>query len=188
MSHPQAQSDSPRSFWGVSSAVAPCAPPLKFRPAVGVRAAWPCESGPFARPLTLRGKTVAQKAGLRYEKKVLNELSERFGSAFHPSPWLRFTDETGTRYCQPDGLLIQERGTFIFEVKYSFVSDAWFQLRRLYGPVVERAYRPAKIFYVVICRNYDVARPFPEVPHLFKTPSELVTYDGDATGVLSWML
>ena len=48
------------------------APPSGFRVAKEVRAAWPSQVGPFAR--TSAGGTPAQRAGKRYEKKVLKFL------------------------------------------------------------------------------------------------------------------
>lgn len=181
-------SERPGSFWGVRAGVAPCAPPRNFRPAEGVRAAWPSEGGPFSRTPTLRGRSVAQKAGIRYERKVLKELGERFGPQFLPAQWMRFEDETGERWCQPDGILLREEGATIFEVKYTFISDAHYQLRQLYAPVVQRAYRPKRTNLIVICRNFDPATPFPEKPVLLRTPSEVASFATDEMGVLSWML
>ncbi len=151
--------------------VVEAAPPLRFRPIFGdIRSAWPCESGPFANVKKIYG-TAAQKNGKRYEKKVLEKLTDLFGSSFFPGHWLRFHDASGLRYCQVDGLLHSERLTAIFEVKYSFTSDGWWQLRRLYEPVIRRAYKPSRLALVLICRNFDGGVPFPEpfriVPPVF---------------------
>lgn len=185
----QVKSDRPGQFWGVHGrGAAPCAPPRGFRPAEGVRAAWPSEGGPFTRTPTLRGRTPAQKNGIRYERKVLKELSDRFGTSFRPAQWMRFEDETGERWCQPDGILLRPEGATIFEVKYTFISDAYYQLRQLYSPVVQRAFLPKKINLIVVCRNFDPATPFPEKPFLLRLPSEVESFSGESMGVLSWML
>jgi len=161
------------------------APPLRFRPAGDVKSAWPCDSGPFANVQKLSG-TPAQKAGKRYEKRVLAKLSALFGSGFRPSQWFRFVSQDGIRYCQVDGLLHREGLTAIFEVKYSFTADAWWQLRKLYQPVVQRAYHPNKLALVLITRYFDSAIAFPE--ELLLLPELTTSWAGDCHSInlLTW--
>lgn len=141
--------------------------PRGFRVAEGVRSAWIEASGPFGRtPAPLRG-TAAQKAGIRYERKVHEHLSSLFGSAYRPSQWFRFEDRNGAlRWCQPDGLLSLGPLVVIFEVKARLVPDAWWQLRRLYEPVVRRGLRPAALGLCTITRNFDPHIIFPEPLYL----------------------
>lgn len=137
------------------------APPAGFRAAEGVRLAWATGDGPFGRAPS-RGGTAAQRAGRRYERKALDFLSKQLGGAFKPSQWFRFYDKSGHRWCQVDGLLNDEHGLVIFEVKYSFTADAWWQLRKLYEPVVKRAFLAKSAQLVVVCKNFDPATQFPE--------------------------
>lgn len=137
------------------------APPLGFRAAEGVRSAWLVGEGPFGRT-PRRGDTPARRQGLRYEKEVLAHLSDRLGVGFRPSPWFKFTTGEGLRYCQPDGLFTHKEGVVIFECKYTFTSDAWWQLRKLYEPVVCAALKCNRVDHVVICRKFDPATVFPE--------------------------
>lgn len=137
------------------------APPLGFRAAMGVRSAWLVGEGPFGTT-PRRGSTAARRAGLRYEKAVLEHLCARLGDGFRPSPWFKFTTSGGMRYCQPDGLLCCANEVTIFECKYTFTAEAWWQLRQLYEPVVRAALRPARISHVVVCRRFDPAVAFPE--------------------------
>lgn len=167
-----------------SSAVAP---PLRFRPAGEVRSAWVTQRGPFGEPSTRRG-SAAQRAGKRYEKKIHTEL-QKLWAEYWRSPWFQYTNQSGTYYCQPDGLLHTPYGTVIIEVKYTFCSDAWWQLRKLYAPVVEAALKPKKLFLVLICRSYDPAVSFPEQPS-FLPGLESFDWEGDCAriGVVKWRI
>ena len=138
------------------------APPSGFRSAEGVTSAWPVSKGPFARPPTLRGRSAAQKIGIRYERKALARLSQEHGAAFIPHQWLKYRVGDNTHFCQPDGLHFEGECITIVEVKARFTSDAWWQLKKLYGPVVQRAYTPKQLEYLIICKSFDPWTSFPE--------------------------
>lgn len=96
-----------------------------------------CTERPFF-PQTPR--TAAEKRGVQYERKVQRELQARHGCQYLPSPWFWYQVGDGrTRYCQPDGLLIQpEHGLItIAEVKISHTEKAYYQTTNLYTPVVQ---------------------------------------------------
>ena len=175
---------------GLSGVLPPldkCASPSWFRAAEGVRSAWPCGESPFGRTPS-RGGSAAQKAGIRYERKALSALSKALPDV-EQSKWFKFSDATKAfRFCQVDALLHTEALTVIFEVKTRFTSDAWFQLRQLYEPVVRKALYPKSFALVIICKHFDPAAPFPEpVQHINEgTLRELQTLS--AIGVLSWKL
>ncbi len=80
------------------------------------------------------------------------------------SPWIEFTDRSGRRYCQLDGLLLDSRGSaLIYEVKYKHTVNAWWQLTQLYEPVVRvlfPSHRPICLMEVV--HWHDPAEHFPE--------------------------
>lgn len=105
---------------------------------------------------------MAQRAGRRYEKKALGHLASVLGRGFDPSRWFKFYDGTKLRFCQVDGLLRVGEDVVIFEVKIGFTADAWWQLRRLYEPVVRVALNPKRVDLVVVCRSFDPAVAFPE--------------------------
>lgn len=137
------------------------APPLRFKPVVGeVRYAMRIDNGPFSNVKKLTG-TPAQKNGKRYERRVQAALAERV-KGFVPGQWFEFRDKIHRRFCQVDGLSQTEELTTIFEIKYSFTTDAWWQLRKLYEPVVRKALVPKALALVVICRNFDPAIQYPE--------------------------
>ena len=106
--------------------------------------------------------------GIRYEARVQEYLLELYPEEYVPGPWLEFQaiGEKKPRYCQPDGLLFQpKQGTLtVVEVKLQHTSDAWWQLRWLYLPVVAGAFPPDLWDYrlVEVTKWYDPATAFPE--------------------------
>lgn len=95
-------------------------------------------------------------------------LAERFGEAYHPSPWVRFIDDSGQHWCQPDGLLKLPHGLVIVEFKYQHTVDAWAQLRMLYEPVVRVLYPEVPLAVLEIVKWFDCAVKFPEPVKLVK--------------------
>ena len=136
--------------------------PQGFRPAGRVL------SANFSQPPTLRKRryTGRRLEGVRYEKKVHAYLEEFYGERYVASPWLRFFTEGVWRWCQPDAILIDlEHGRItIVEIKYQFTSDAWWQVKHLYEPVL-RVMFPAALWcfdHCQVVKWYDPATPFPE--------------------------
>jgi hypothetical protein len=106
--------------------------------------------------------TEAQANGLRYEKKVMDALAVHFPTV-EVGPWLEFHDAHGRRTCQPDAVLLDP--LCIVEVKARHDIRAWYQLRKLYGPVVERLFgRPPHV--VEITASFDPAVNWPEEPEV----------------------
>lgn len=174
---------------GVRATPKYCAPPSWFRGVEGVRSAWPDSGGPFGRtPARLAG-SAAQKAGKRYERKAIAYLQERLGKAFLPSPWYKFHDRKGTlRWCQPDGLVLLPGIALLFEIKIGFTSDAWWQTRKLYEPVLRVAHGVGRVAPFVICKSFDSAVPYPEayltLPEILPCPPS--GWDCTLTGVVQW--
>lgn len=137
-------------------------PSAAFRPAGKVLSAHLC------LPPVLRRKryTGRRLEGIRYERKVHEYLSSLYGDRYIASPWLRFYTGGAWRWCQPDGLLLDPaRGRLtIVEVKYQHTSDAWWQIRKLYQPVLEAIFPPALWAYDAceVVKWFDPATIFPE--------------------------
>lgn len=138
-------------------------PPRRFREAGTVRAAWSCE-GPFGRTVPRLRGSAAQRAGIRYERKVLKQLKLELPSVW-TSPWFRFQTERDSRWCQPDALLKSSEDLVIFEVKIRSTTDAWWQLEHLYKPVVEKAFERRVTGIVLICKHLDPMVGLPGEPH-----------------------
>ena len=152
----------------------PPPPPKRFNAAVGVRSArfLPCKP-----PFISRGRSRGRFAvGIRYEREVQEFLSlfvlGRAELEHRSGPWLEYSDKSGKRWCQPDALIIEPaaKRCLVAEVKYQHTSDAWYQLRRLYLPVL-RVALPGYVFNLLeIVHWYDPSTSWPQrainVPNL----------------------
>lgn len=118
-----------------------------------------------------KGHTGAQKNGLRYEAKVQVFFASLWPT-YTASPYVRFRDESGWRHCIPDGLLTFKTHVVLFEIKSQHMPDAWWQLRRLYIPVVEAAVKRT-VFPVEVVAQFDPTTPFPET---FTLIEDIETY------------
>lgn len=108
-------------------------PPLGFIPAEGVYYVIRRKERPGTQ--SRRRATSAQAAGLRYERAVQRYLCDELRN-YEPSPWFEYHDARGFHYCQPDGVLINGNEAIIFEIKYRWCVEGWWQLARKYAPVV----------------------------------------------------
>ena len=112
-----------------------------------------------AAQLVPKGRTPAQREGLRYERKVRDALRLALGDAnvVH-NPWFIFEDAEGSAYCCPDFIITLPYGIVVIEVKLSYVDEAIIKLRRLYCPVVAKAFGEA-VTPLVICRHLTPLAP-----------------------------
>lgn len=132
-------------------------------------------------PFITRTKSSGAKAaGQRYERRVQEHLAKSFPNTYVIAPWIRYLPHPAARWywCQPDGLFIDLLAGLItiVEVKLSHCPEAWWQVRRLYGPVVQRLFGPDFEYAAVeIVRWYDPHTSFPEsftlTPHPCSVPA-----------------
>lgn len=126
------------------------------------------------------GKT----AGLRFERQVGKALSERYPLFVNHISFTFYTADSGRHLCIPDGILLNGNEVIILEIKHRHTADAWFQLRRLYQPVVQRALgRPTRLIEVV--KSYDPLVRFPE-PHYICQDLETFLQSRAELGCLIW--
>lgn len=135
-----------------------------------------------------RCHTARQREGIRYEQKVLDALVDIFPLACLPSPWLFFYDRGHYRRCQPDALLFFPRRVTIVEVKLTHCAKAWWQLRRLYEPVVAKVFPSRRVELVEIATAFDPAVATPEPFTIMKELDEIRNQAGSAVRCLSWKL
>jgi len=159
-------------------------PPPNFRPIEGAIR----NVGVGAKRFSNHGSSQAQKSGLRYETRVHAYLSGRFGFNYIEAPVFSFEDDTGRRTCIPDALLKLPSRIVLIEIKSQHMPEAWWQLRRLYEPVLRTAAVPTKeLVLVEICRSLDIQMPFPEP---FENLDDLLPWAREAEdgslGVLRW--
>lgn len=112
------------------------------------------------------GASAAQAAGLKYEAKVHDYL-ESVHHSYAASPRLWYTDDAGRRYVVPDGIFPldgvwrEPKFLVLVEIKVRHMPEAWWQLKRLYEPIL-RVHRPnIPIYCLEVVSSYDPAMPFP---------------------------
>jgi hypothetical protein len=109
------------------------------------------------------GLTAAQKAGLRYEAKAQLYLRNQLAD-YVEAPIVTFVDSAvgSGRRVVPDGVVFRGRTIWIFEIKSQHTHAAWWQLRRLYEPVLWQLPGVEVVNCVEMTRSYDPAAGFPE--------------------------
>lgn len=141
-------------------------PPDLFIPSE-IMSAWPTTEVPYANKR--RRLSPAQKAGLAYQKRIVKYCQSPSWSV-RAGEWYCYSDlGAKRRYCQPDILL--DSGILeplvVVEVKLRWTALAWWQLRKLYVPVLQRVYPNVPAFVsLAICRSYDPAIQIPEKVNL----------------------
>ena len=126
---------------------------------------------PFVKQGERRSGRRAQ--GVRYERLGAGEFLTRY-PGYLPSPWFRFYDREGEKWCQCDGLLINpwQGQISICEFKYQHTEQAHLQLFSIYLPVVAALFAPVyRIACVEVCKWFDPAVLCPEQPVLCKDPA-----------------
>jgi hypothetical protein len=117
-------------------------------------------------------------------------LSARFPVEYVPSPWLQFLNESGMHYCQPDGLLIDVAAgiILIIEVKYQHTTDAWWQMRRLYEPVLSRIFPESLWTFktLEIVKWYDPLVNWPEDIRMIADVHDALGISPSQTGIHIW--
>lgn len=100
----------------------------------------------------------ANRAGLVYEARVAQQLTRRYlpqqtSIQLLLNPWIRYADENGSFWAQPDALIVRPDRVDIIETKLSHTTRAWFQLRKIYEPLVRALFPERPIRLVEIVKN-----------------------------------
>lgn len=113
-----------------------------------------------------KGSSPAAKLGLRYERRVLRELTQLCNRGYfldlEHTPWFSFEDKYGPGTCSPDFLMFLDKGIVIIETKLTWVPNALSKLEELYCPVVSCAFN-APVRPLVICRSVTPQAPQPKL-------------------------
>lgn len=117
-------------------------------------------------PTSHKGKTRSQKMGLSYERKVQRMLEKLFPHTLSNLVF-EFSNQNQFGLAIPDVVVydFESRSICVVEVKLSHTPDAWYQLTKLYGPVVAKAFPGWKIRLLEITKSFDpsVGLPGPGV-------------------------
>ena len=164
--------------------------PRGFRPVGTVGSAEFQIKSPFGNP---RRGSPAQRRGRSYEAKVLAELEDAsLFKLFTPSPWIVFDDGDKRRLCQPDALAFGSGSggdwLLILEVKLRHNIMAYWQLRKLYQPVLVRMFPGYEVRVCEITKGFDPATPWPEDIRLLQDVTQLLELKTQEFGVLQWRI
>lgn len=127
---------------------------------------------------------------MKYEQQVQEHFLDLMPDKYVPGPWLYFNGEHGVQWCQPDGLIVDLRGgkIVIVEIKYQHTTDAWWQMRHLYLPVLQHIFPESlwdfKLLEVV--KWFDGMLQWPEQVRPVAHPLDVLTVSGSSTGVHIW--
>jgi len=130
----------------------------------------------------------AKRAGLLFERKVIDVLAAIYGTSFTPAPTIQYSFRGKPKAAILDGLLriVGPEGpeTIIVEVKLAHTERVWDQLMGRYLPLVRALESGRRIRTVEICRSYDPAIVLPG-PHTLTTS---LHKPGTGLEVLQWRL
>lgn len=137
-----------------------------------------------------QGRTAAQKAGGRYEKRILCALQERFKDLFFPQQELRWQDQRGEARCFMDGLLLLGKTIIPIEVKSQHMPESWWQLCKYRDILSAWPGRDGRsILRLEICRSLDAAMPYPEAYVTVESIDDFIIQSTNCSlGVLQWRL
>jgi len=97
-----------------------------------------------------------------------------------------FRDSDVPRLVVPDGILLRSRDVVIFEIKSQHMPEAWWQLRRLYAPVLEAWWNKPVVCCEVV-KSFDPSIGFPEPVKFCRSLDEVLSSNhGDAFRVFQW--
>ena len=165
-------------------------PPRRFTPVGPIEWAENSLNTPPFLTSTKKKARGAVAKGLKYEQDFKNYMEDRFGGLYVPGPWFHYREigKEKNKWCQPDGLLFIPRlgKVYIIETKLKHTSDAWWQLKHLYLPVVAKLFPPNLWEYCLIevVRWYDPQINFQEKVRM--CPDVLSVEPGEF-GVHIWM-
>lgn len=145
-------------------------PPERLKIPGHIKAAYITKMPQYAVRHKYRGKRLK---GVQYEYAAQDYLAG-LSLNYVPGFWLRFLDDDGWKYCQPDGLHFDfDRGVItIVEIKLKHTADAWWQTKLLYYRVLSLVF-PEPLWryeFVEVVQWYDCATPFPEELRLVPAP------------------
>ena len=145
---------------------------------------------PGDHPITRRrprGSTASQRAGLSYQRRACDELRTLFKKeSILVGPWIEYRASNRLHYCQPDCVAIATDRVYVFEMKLSTTTDAWWQLRHLYGPVVQYLYPDARLILVNVVKSHYPEVRFPEDSWTFEIGLEKLLERSSLERIVQW--
>lgn len=143
-------------------------PPPKFVPADNVvRAEFGVPPQYLLNTIANAGtRSRSSQDGLKYEAKVVKMLTALYPELVSGA-WMKFAAGTfpyvRERWCQADAFLADHtlKRVYVFEIKLSHIANSWWQLQRLYIPVLRHIFIGYDFVPIEICKWYDPHTAFP---------------------------
>lgn len=155
--------DSPfRKAMPVAALESPVPPPqyVRYVPKGEIRSAWRSPIAPFSSP---RPRNFAKRQGLLYQRRIEAWARGLGLGDVEAGPWFAYLDDSSIRhYCQPDLLIHNGRKLFVVETKFRWTTDAWWQLQKIYVPVLRLVFPNSSLYSVCVCKSFDPAIVAPE--------------------------
>ena len=135
--------------------------------------------------------SLAKIAGIKYEEEFLNHLRGRYPQALI-RPHIHFRDNGVYRTVIPDAILIgfsrMLNTIVILEVKSQHMPEAWWQLMKLYRPVLQAGFQNFNICCVEVVKRYDPQLRWPTEPaeHVLYEDLKCAVETPLALGILKW--
>lgn len=158
-----------------------------------VRELRPGEPPPH-RP-SLKGLSTLQRRGKAYERAFQAFLngactdgtSPLHGAKLRAGQWLRFEDESGKSWAQPDFYALQPAFglLWLFETKLTYVDTAVEQLGQLYGPLLAALYPNLGQMRIVVCRDL-AGSSSGLMPRAFRTLEAIVEAPSASHYIWNW--
>ena len=124
---------------------------------------------PTKPPLGVVNRLV-KMSGLRYERKVIQELKRFYGVlSVEQNPWFEYVGENKIpRICSPDALIhLPTNDIIVVEIKLTDTPTAFDKLKTIYIPVLRSALSKERsvrsLIPLVICKNLTQISPKPSI-------------------------
>lgn len=105
-----------------------------------------------------QGKAYERRLGRHLKRLTETKSSVLSGGTILDGPWIKFTDENGFGWAQPDFIIDCAPLLWIIEAKLSHTPDAEEQLTKLYSPLCHEIWPDHGQILVEACHNLGIGR------------------------------
>lgn len=131
-------------------------------------------------------QSASRRAGQNFQLQVGKRLANVFPFALTLEPWIDYEDDQGRGRCSPDFVLDFMTGPIIVgEVKHTHSEQAWWQLRKLYEPLI-RIIAVGREVAVLEVAKYASPVRLPEEPEFIFAIEDIERLDPSRFSVLVW--
>lgn len=139
---------------------------------------------------TSRKLTGAAAKGQTYERKFRKELNsildadEWQGHFLHTEKWIRFEDDNGLGWAQPDFTIVVPEAILILDTKLTHTPSTYQQIGELYSPLLSHMIDDRPQVWVEVCHNLGSVNG--ESPNFIESLSDVFESDRDLY-IMHWL-